>query len=149
MNLLTGFNHVALITADLDRLTSFYRDVFEAEVIDLADDAPFRHAMVLVGPGSGLHAFELGDHPDATGRAEMFGRGHLDHVGLDAPTEEAFHELRRRLVEHGASDGAITDFGPLLSVWFEDPDGMGCEVCWLRDPSLQGAHGPQPYAAAS
>jgi len=30
--LLNGFNHVALLTADTDRLVAFYRDVFDAEV---------------------------------------------------------------------------------------------------------------------
>lgn len=45
----------------------------------------------------------------------------------------------------GASDGAVMDYGPMLSVHFTDPDGMGCEVCWLRDPSLAGFHTPERY----
>lgn len=28
----TGFDHVATVTADLDRIVGFYRDVFEARV---------------------------------------------------------------------------------------------------------------------
>lgn len=148
VRLLAGVNHVALVTADLARLVEFYAGVFDAEVVALEDDAPFRHAMLLVGAGAGLHAFEIADSAHAAGSAEMFGRGHLDHLGLNAPTEEAFLELRRRLVERGASDGSITDFGPVLSVWFEDPDGMGSEVVWVRDPELRGGHGPEAFAEA-
>ncbi len=31
--LLDGFNHVAILTNDTDRLHAFYREVFEAEVM--------------------------------------------------------------------------------------------------------------------
>lgn len=58
----------------------------------------------------------------------MFGRGHIDHFGLDVADAKIFEELRRRLVEAGATDGTVTDFGITRNVWFEDPDGMGCET---------------------
>jgi hypothetical protein len=51
-------------------------------------------------------------------------------------------------VERGASDGAITDFGPSWSVWFVDPDGMQGEVWRTFDWSRVGIHGPQPLATA-
>ena len=30
----------------------------------------------------------------------------------------------------GATDGFVTDFGPVHSVFFRDPDGLAGEVCW-------------------
>ncbi len=48
-------------------------------------------------------------------------------------------------MERGASDGAIEGLGPVLSVWFTDPDGMPVELTWIRDPSLKGFHAPVPY----
>ena len=142
---LTGVNHVALVTANLDRFVDFYRRVFDASVIPFPGEADFRHAMVMVGDQTGLHPFEVAGNPNGAALPRMFARGHLDHVALNAASEAAFFELRRRLVAAAACDGAITDFGPVLSVWFEDPDGMGAEVCWTRDRALRGVHGPRPY----
>jgi catechol 2,3-dioxygenase-like lactoylglutathione lyase family enzyme len=35
--LLDGFNHVAILTMDTDRFTTFYRDVFDAELTHSID----------------------------------------------------------------------------------------------------------------
>jgi len=74
----------------------------------------------------------------------MFGRGHLDHLGLSVASRESFLEVRRRLIAAGASDGEVSDLGPKWCLWFRDPDGMHTEVCWTRDPSLRGYHAPVP-----
>ena len=65
----------------------------------------------------------------------MFERGHIDHLALAAADAATFEALRRELVRRGASDGEITEFGVGRSVYFEDPDGMGCEVM-LMDVDL-------------
>lgn len=58
----------------------------------------------------------------------MFDHGHLDHLAINVTNPEAFELLRSRLVEAGATDGELVDFGPVRTVWFRDPDGMGCEI---------------------
>jgi catechol-2,3-dioxygenase len=63
----------------------------------------------------------------------MFGRGRLDHFGLNASSREALEEVRQRLIRLGASDGTVTDFGSSLSVFFRDPDGLEAEVVWAKD----------------
>ena len=62
----------------------------------------------------------------------MFQRGRLDHFGLNAASEEAFRELRRRVVTEGAGDGQVTDMGSLLTFGFTDPDGGRHEVIWIK-----------------
>lgn len=147
MELTTGINHVAVLTRDLDRFADFYCAVLGADVIfDATEPVIGRHAMLRIGTDSVLHAIEAPDSPHAKASPALMDRGHLDHLGINVPTFEALLEIRGRLVAHGATDGTITDFGPMQSVWFEDPDGMGCEVCYISDPSLSGIHGPQPYA---
>ncbi len=42
---------------------------------------------------------------------------------------ETFSEIRRRLIDREATDGFVTDFGPVLSLFFTDPDGLEGEVC--------------------
>ncbi len=59
MQLLKGVNHVAVLTADLDRFIEFYADVFGVEVV-FAQTAPaFRHAILRTGPDSWLHPAEV------------------------------------------------------------------------------------------
>ena len=136
MSLVSGLNHAALITEDLDRFVAFY----------VEESAPhFRIAHVMVGSEAALAPVEMKASTHGRGSADLGRRGHIDHISLNSPSEEAFREVRRRLVERGASDGAIEDLGPVLSVWFTDPDGMPVELSWIRDPSLKGFHAPQPY----
>jgi catechol 2,3-dioxygenase-like lactoylglutathione lyase family enzyme len=145
MTLLSGLNHAAVITEDLDRFVAFYVDVFEATKIFEESTPDFRIAQLLVGPEVALAPVEMKASGYSRGLAAMGARGHIDHISLNSPTEEAFREARRRLVARGVSDGAIDDLGPVLSVWFTDPDGMAVELSWIRDPSLQGFHAPTPY----
>jgi hypothetical protein len=68
--------------------------------------------------------FQVDGNAEAQRQTPMFERGRMDHLGLQAASLEAFEEIRRRLIACGASDELITDFGPILSVLFRDPDGL-------------------------
>ena len=126
--MLSGFNHVAILTDDLDSLEGFYRDVFGVtDVVDMQFE-DVHHRLLRVGEQSVLHAFEM----DAPAPSPTFSRGRVDHLALNVAEHDEFERLRGRLVEAGASDGEVTDFGALLSVSFNDPDGLACELCWMR-----------------
>jgi catechol 2,3-dioxygenase-like lactoylglutathione lyase family enzyme len=144
MQLLSGVNHVAVLTADLDRFVDFYVDVFEVDVIFRETTPAFGHAILRTGPGSWLHPVEAAGHPHADASAEMFDRGHLDHLALTAASTDAFEQLRARLVERGAADGDVDDLGAFHSLWFEDPDGMRVELVVIVDWELAGIHEPRP-----
>ncbi|MDQ3646881.1 MAG: VOC family protein [Actinomycetota bacterium] len=133
-SLLNGFNHVATVTRDMDRLIEFYKEVFDAKpVFDLvAPGLELRHVGIDLG-GAFLHAWEASEDVTGSFPREMFRRGRLDHVALAARDEESLEQLRMRLLAHGACGGSITDFGSILSVWFTDPDGMELEVCCLKE----------------
>lgn len=136
-SLLAGVNHVALVTDDLDRLIDFYVSVFDAEVMCDLDEGAVRHALIDLGSGAALHPFEVDGCEHGAGRAEIFGRGHLDHVALNVADEAAFEKLRDRLVEAGASDGSVTDFGRVRTVWFRDPDGCEGEIAIWFDGEVR------------
>lgn len=130
-----GFNHVATMTADLDRYLAFYKDIFGAEVLSIMEareDHP-RMAIVNMGGDSALNVFEVGADSIVGDRAKMGGRGPIDHYALAVDSEEQLLEIRDRLVEVGASPGEVTHFGPtLLSVFFRDPDGAELEVAYHK-----------------
>jgi catechol 2,3-dioxygenase-like lactoylglutathione lyase family enzyme len=133
MPLTSGINHVALVTADLDRLLDFYTSVFEAEVRVELVEGPVRHALIDVGGGTTLHPFEFSGRPADGPFGEMFERGHLDHVSLNVSDEDTFALLRQRLVDCDASDGTMTDFGVVRTVAYRDPDGWWGEIAIWSD----------------
>jgi catechol 2,3-dioxygenase-like lactoylglutathione lyase family enzyme len=141
--LLDGVNHVAILTADTDRLHAFYRDVFDATVShDGMEGEGMRLSFVDVGPSTELNVFEIDGNDQAVRETPMFGRGRIDHLGLQAASLEAFDVIRDRLVARGASDGFVTDFGPVLSLFFRDPDGLEGEVCVPNPDARPGVHNP-------
>src|SRR3954469_13287293 len=115
--LLDGVNHVALITDDTDRLVEFYTGVFEAKVFATREEVPgVKLTFVDIGPATQLNVFEMNGNSPA--HTPMFGRAPIDPLGLQAADKAAFDTIRTRLIERGATDGFVTDFGGALSVFF-------------------------------
>ena len=141
--LLDGINHVAVLTADTERFVDFYREMFDATVDgEMRERDGFTLTFVSVGTHSELNVFEIAGNDEAARQVPMFGRGRLDHLGLQAASIEAFDTIRDRLVAAGASDGFVTDFGPVLSVFFRDPDGLEGEVCVGNPDHVPGTFNP-------
>lgn len=51
-------------------------------------------------------------------------------------------------MDRGASEGFVTDFGPILSVFFKDPDGLEGEVCVPNPDAKPGVMNPPGTPAA-
>ena len=137
--LLKGLNHVAVITHDASRLNDFYREVFDAEILRDGSEFPEgkgpRLSIIKIGDWAELNVFEIEGNTEADRQTPMFGRGRLDHLAVQAASVEAFETIRERLMARGAADDFVTDFGPMLSIFFRDPDGLECEVC-VENPDL-------------
>ncbi|MBI3980040.1 MAG: VOC family protein [Chloroflexi bacterium] len=134
--LIDGINHVAILTAGMDRFIRFYQEAFDAQVVsdnpNHAGHAGERMVILSLGGATYLNVFQVPGNTQASVQTPMFGRGRLDHFGLSAASRTAFEEVRRRLMRLGASDGTITDFGRQLSVFFRDPDGLEAEWVWRK-----------------
>jgi catechol 2,3-dioxygenase-like lactoylglutathione lyase family enzyme len=147
-----GLNHVAILTNDMDRLKEFYTSVFDAE---LAHDGAepggppgTRMAVIYIGPHTEFNVFKVEENNEAERQTPMFGRGRLDHIALHASSIDSFETIRERLMERGSADDFVTDFGPILSVFFRDPDGLEAEVCVTNPDAVPGAfNGPGTRAA--
>ena len=147
--LLNGVNHVAILTKDTERLAAFYRDVFEAEVEgQLMERDGVRLTFIRIGKSAELNVFEVADNTEADRQTPMFGRGRIDHLGLQAASLEAFDQIRDRLMARGAADDFVTDFGSMLSVFFRDPDGLEGEVCVPNPDAVPGVTNPPGTPAA-
>ncbi len=147
--LLNGFNHVALLTNDTERLISFYRDVFDATVDGTQQENEQVHlTFIRVGEAAELNVFEVTGNTEADRQTPMFGRGRIDHLGFQAASLQAFEEIRDRLMARGSADAFVTDFGPILSVFFRDPDGLEGEVCVANPDAVHGVTNPPGTPAA-
>jgi catechol 2,3-dioxygenase-like lactoylglutathione lyase family enzyme len=133
----TGFNHVATLTTDLDRLVTFYVEAFGAEVMsktDATDDHP-RGAMLDLGGGGSLAVSEARAEDIVGDRGRMGGRGAIDHFAVALDSLETLEATRDRLRDLGADTGEIQRLGSEWSLFFRDPDGMELEVCCHAEPT--------------
>ena len=146
--LTNGFNHVAILTNETDRFVSFYTEMFDAEAFALENNAELRLTLVKIGEDVEINLFEITGNDEADRQKPMFGRGRLDHIALQAASLDDFDTIRQRLMERGASDGFVTDFGPQLSLFFVDPDGLEAEVCVTNPDAVPGVFNPPGTPAA-
>jgi catechol 2,3-dioxygenase-like lactoylglutathione lyase family enzyme len=129
--LLDGINHVAWISRDVARLGRFYAEVFEAEVGPTrphGQDPGETMTVIRIGPHTELNIVTIDGNTEPDRQTPMWGRGRIDHLGLHAASPDAFATIRQRLIDAGASDGTVNDFGGVLSMFFRDPDGLEGEV---------------------
>ncbi|HUR76138.1 MAG TPA: VOC family protein [Sporichthya sp.] len=136
--LTTGFDHVAVLTADTDAFVQFFTEVVGAEVLGAPEMPPgMRLTIVRIGPDSEFNVFQIEGNDESTRQTPMGGRGRLDHLGLRAASLDDFRTVRQRLMDRGATDGFVTDFGPVLSCFFVGPDALEAEVC-VANPHWDG-----------
>ena len=129
--LLDGINHIALISKDVDRLRTFYTEVFDAEAGPTNPHGAGGGetiTVIRIGPHTELNVFTIEGNSEPDRQTPMWGRGRLDHFGLQAASDEDFEKIRQRLVERGASDGTVNQFGTVRSLFFRDTDGLEGEV---------------------
>ena len=74
--LLTGVDHVAILTHDTDRLVAFYREVFDAEIGAHPEefDGAIQLTFIRIGPAAELNVFQIEGNTEADRQAPMFGR---------------------------------------------------------------------------
>ena len=127
--MLTGFDHVAVLTSDLEGFVDFYTDVFDAVAEARLGEDGLEMVVLRISPTAEINVFRVDGNDEASRQTPMFGRGRLDHFAFRADSLDGFDRIRDRLMARGCSDGFVTDFGHVLSVFFRDPEGLEAEVC--------------------
>ncbi len=131
MPLTRGFNHVATLTTDLDRLAKFYADAFEATIsfqMEREGDHP-RMFILDLGGGAALNAFEVPSDEIIGEQRRQGGRGAIDHFALAVESRDELDATRERIVAAGGDVGEVQRLGSEWSLFFRDIDGMELEVC--------------------
>ena len=146
--MLAGFDHVAVLTCDLHGFVRFYEDVFGAEVEGGLSEDGLEMVVLRIGPTSEINVFQIDGNVEALDQTPIFGRGRLDHFAFRAVSLTQFDEIRDELMRRGCSDGFVTDFGHVLSVFFRDPEGLELEICVANPDAIPGRINPPGTPAA-
>jgi catechol 2,3-dioxygenase-like lactoylglutathione lyase family enzyme len=130
-----GFNHVATLTANVERHADFYKRAFGAEVTFRMDATPDHPRMFILdlGGGAALNVFETSQDEIIGEQRKQGGRGAIDHFALAVDSLAALEEVKQRLIDAGADIGDIQRLGSEWSLFFRDVDGMELEVCAPAD----------------
>ena len=140
--MLAGFDHVAVLTADLPRFVTFYEDVFGAAIEGGLSENGLEMVVLRIGPTSEINVFQIDGNEEPSRQTPIFGRGRLDHFAFRATSIEQFDEIRAELMRRGCTDGFVTDFGQVLSVFFRDPEGLELEICVGNPDAVLGQINP-------
>jgi catechol 2,3-dioxygenase len=136
--------HVNLRVADLDRATSFYRDVLGFEVTAYGSDFGLPGAAFLAA-GDYHHHIGLNTWHSKGGTPPPEGHTGLHHFAILYPDRRELARAVERILEHGYPMGRADDHGATISVYLRDPDGNGIELYYDRPREEWGPPKAEPF----
>ena len=157
---LTGINHLAFITDDMEKTIRFYRDLLGMELESGIGHDGFRHYFFRLGEAQVAFFEYEGARPmvrkfHGTKTQEPLG---FDHVSFTVASREGLFALKDKLEAAGFEVTGAVDHGIIWSIYFFDHNNIPLEVSWdcmeiLETPAMDEAvpmdivaegSGPQP-----
>jgi len=129
---LTGLHHVTLISGDLDRTTSFYRDLLGLTLVEQTmndDDPDSRHLYFGDPHGTPGTLVSFLEYP-ALAHGPV-GAGNTHHLAFAVESGEEQVAWRDYLENHGVQCTDVFDRGAMCSIYLRDPDGHILEIATL------------------
>ena len=158
--ILSGINHLAFITDDMEKTIRFYRDLLGMELAAGIGHRDYRHYFFQCGNAQvaffeypGASPMERKPHGAPT--REPLG---FDHVSFTVASRADLFALKDKLAAAGVEVSEAVDHGIIWSIYFYDPNEIPLEVSWellelVKTPAMdevspmaivdEGA-GPQP-----
>ena len=140
---LTGINHLAFITDDMEKTIRFYRDLLGMELVAGIGHDGYRHYFFKFGDDhvaffeyEGASPMERKFHGAPT--TEPLG---FDHVSFTIGGREELFALKDKLEAAGFEVTGAVDHGTVWSIYFFDPNNIPLEVSWdcveiLKPPAM-------------
>jgi catechol 2,3-dioxygenase-like lactoylglutathione lyase family enzyme len=126
---LRGLHHITLISRDLVRTTSFYRDVLGLALLQEGvndDDPDARHFWFGDPGGSPGTLLSFLEYPSLP--AGVVGAGSTHHLAFAVSSTEELDAWREYLRAHGVECTDVFDRGRLRSIYLRDPDAHIIEI---------------------
>lgn len=130
---LTGVNHLAFITNDLEKTIRFWRDLLGLRLEAGIGHEGYRHYFFKLGDDNQIAFFEYAEaapmeykfHGVRTDRPLGF-----DHVSMTVDTVEELFGFKDRLETAGFKVHGAVDHGIIWSIYFFDPNNIPLEISW-------------------
>ncbi len=119
--------HVHLKVSNLERSTTFYRDVLGLEITQR-----FGAQAVFLSAGGYHHHIGLNTWESAGGPPPPPGTTGLYHVAFLYPTRHSLAQALRRVIAAGVELEGAADHGVSEAIYLRDPDRNGVELYWDR-----------------
>jgi len=126
---LTGLHHLTLISADVERSITFYRDTLGLGVVrdgPSDDDPETRHVWFGAVDGTPGRLLSVMEYP-ALPRG-VAGVGSTHHFALAVDSAEELDAWRTYLIEQDVECSEIFERGGFRSLYLHDPDGHVVEI---------------------
>lgn len=126
----TGFNHIAMVTGDMETTVRFWRDLLGMRIVAGLGHPGYRQYFFEVSPTDMIAFFEWDgvtpveekDHGAPVRGAVVF-----DHVSVGVASDDDLWELKDRLEAAGFWCSELVDHGFIHSLYSFDPNGLAIE----------------------
>jgi len=129
---LTGINHLAFITHDLEATIRFYRDLLGMRLEAGIGHDGYRHYFFRAGEAQiAFFAYEGAQpmKPKSHGAPSREPLG-FDHVSLTCENREDLFAAKDKLEAAGFDVSGAVDHGTIWSIYFFDPNNIPLEISW-------------------
>jgi len=127
----TRIGHVHLKVSDLERSVTFYRDVMGFDVV-----VRYGAQAAFLSAGGYHHHIGLNTWESSGGTAPAPGTTGLYHFAINYPERRDLAAALKRLIDMNWPLDGASDHGTHEALYLSDPDGIGIELAWDRDPSV-------------
>jgi len=124
-----GIGHVHLKVSDIDRALAFYCGVLGFKLV-----ARFKESAAFVASGDYHHHIGLNTWESRGASPAPARHTGLYHVAIRYPQRRDLAVAVRRVIRSGVPLHGSSDHGVSISIYTEDPDGIGLELTWDRPP---------------
>ena len=129
----TGINHLAMVTADMDRTVRFWRDLLGMRLVVGMGHPGYRHYFFEITDRDMIAFFEwphVQPIAEKDHGAPVRGPLAFDHISFGVETREELGRLKTLLEENGFWASEVIDHGFILSVYAFDPNNIPIEFSY-------------------
>ena len=130
-----GFNHIALVTADMDKTVLFWRDIIGLRLVAGVGNTQHRQYFFEISPGQYISFFQWPDAETIDEKdpgAVYKGKIAFDHICIEVDKEDNLWEIKARLEAQDIWVTEVLDHGFIYSFFTTDPNNINVEICFSK-----------------
>ena len=129
----TGINHLAMVTADMDKTVHFWRDLLGMRLVVGMGHPGYRHYFFEITPKDCIAFFEWPGVESVAEKdhgAPVKGPAAFDHLSFGVDSVDELTRLKDLLETNGFWASELIDHGFIISLYSFDPNNIPIEFSW-------------------